>query len=155
MTPMEPFDVRRVGAEAVRPLRHAVLRGPERPLSESCYPQDDGEHTVHLAVLQGGVVVACATFFPEAHDATPAWRLRGMAADPAHRGLGLGGALLEVGVGLAEGAGVPVLWCNARTVALPFYLSHGFETVGEEFVTAGGVPHYVAVRQLSRNGTST
>ena len=155
MTPMEPFDIRRLDAETVRPLRHAVLRGPERPLTESCYPQDDEEETVHLAVLQGGVVVACSTFFPEAHDGTPAWRLRGMATDPAHRGRGLGGALLEVGVGLAEAAGVPVVWCNARTVVLPFYRRHGFETVGEEFVTAGGVPHYVAVLQLSRNATST
>ncbi|MFZ0325580.1 MAG: GNAT family N-acetyltransferase [Actinomycetes bacterium] len=155
MTERPGPDIRRVRAEEIWLLRHSVLRSPDLPLSESQYPQDDLEETVHLAVFADGAPVACATFFPEELNGEPALRLRGMATERAHQGLGYGGALLEFGLRLAETSGAPLVWCNARTNALAFYRRHGFQTVGEEFVSAGGVPHYRAWVALPRNPTST
>lgn len=155
MTDGQQADIRRVAVEQVRPLRHRVLRGPDRPVAESVYPQDDLPETVHLAAFAVGVVVGCATFFPEPYNGDPAWRLRGMATDPSVRGRGIGSALLREGLHAVEASGVPLVWCNARTVALPFYRSHGFETVGAEFLTASGIPHYVAVASLPTKSTST
>jgi predicted GNAT family N-acyltransferase len=42
-----------------------------------------------------------------------------------------------------------LLWCNARTVALPFYTDHGFTIVGDEFLAAHGVPHFLAILHLT------
>lgn len=145
-----------VDADRVRPLRHAVLRAG-RPPEESVYPQDGLPDTLHLAVLDDdGSVLVCATFFPEPYEGRDAWRLRGMASDPRVRGRGFAGALLAEALDLLRRRGVALVWCNARTSALPFYRRFGFATVGQEFEVVD-VPHYVAVLALTQetNGTST
>jgi predicted GNAT family N-acyltransferase len=140
--------IRRVDADVVRPLRHAVLRAGADP-EESVYPADDLADTVHLAVYEGNEVVGTATLFPEPYEGRPAWRLRGMAVAEAHRGTGVGSTLLAEVLAVVRARGGDFIWCNARTVALPFYTWHGFTTVGEEFLVAHGVPHYVATFNLA------
>lgn len=137
-------QVRRVGADVVRPLRQAVLRPGSDP-AESVYPQDDDAATVHIAALDGEVVVGTATMFPEEYDGRPAWRLRGMAVAEERRGSGIGSVLFAALLTTVQRQGCDLLWCNARTVALTFYRGHGFDVVGDEFLVASGVPHYVAV----------
>jgi predicted GNAT family N-acyltransferase len=142
---LEPVDI-----EAVRPLRAAILR-PGLPLAESSYPEDDDPGTLHLAAFdEDGRVVGCSTWFPEAWQGRPAWRLRGMATDPVVRGSGVGGALLERGMSEARAAGVEAVWCNARTVALGFYRHYGFAIEGREFLTAHGIPHFAMWRMLGQ-----
>jgi predicted GNAT family N-acyltransferase len=137
-----------VGAGDVRPLRHAVLRGPQRPLCESVYPVDDDAATVHLGAFVAEQLVGCATVFPEPLDGEPAWRLRGMAVHPARRSQGVGSRLLTECLRTVQDQRGRLLWCNARTQALSFYRGHGFTVAGEEFLTAGGVPHYLALLRL-------
>lgn len=139
------ISVRLASAEQVRPLRMRILRAG-RPATESIYPYDQLPQTLHVAAFAGDAVVGCATVFPESYEGEPrAWRLRGMAVDGQYQGCGIGSAILDqVKVELAA-RGVPLLWCNARTVALQFYLRHGFETVGEEFLAERDIPHFVAV----------
>jgi GNAT superfamily N-acetyltransferase len=160
--------IERVAAEVVRPLRSAVLRAGQ-PLAASVYPEEHLATTVHLAARSpDGAVVGCATWFaepppagsavPEADGphapvgATRAWRLRGMATDPSVRGQGYGGALLRAGLRVAAEEGAELVWCNARTSALGFYAAHGFQAVGPEFETAGGIPHRVAWRPVGAGG---
>jgi GNAT superfamily N-acetyltransferase len=140
-------ELRRVPVDVVRPLRHAILRAGY-PESESVYPADDLGDTIHLAAFDGDEVVGTATLFPEPYEGRPAWRLRGMAVADGWRGRGIGSLLLEEVVGHVRESGGNLLWCNARTAALPFYLGHGFTTVGEEFLVAHGVPHHLAVLDL-------
>jgi predicted GNAT family N-acyltransferase len=140
-------EVRGVSADVVRPLRHAILRAGY-PESESIYPADDLVDTVHLAAFDGDEVVGTATLFPEPYAGQPAWRLRGMAVADGWRCRGIGSQLLGEVVDQVRESGGRLLWCNARTVALPFYVGHGFTTVGEEFLVAHGVPHHVAVLDL-------
>ena len=75
-----------------------------------------------------------------------AWRLRGMATDPSHRSAGVGSAVLSAGLTAVRDAGGEVVWCNARTAALPFYERHGFRRLGSEFASGGTiqVPHHRA-----------
>lgn len=142
--------VRLGSAEEVRPLRMRVLRAG-RPVSESAYAYDDLAETVHVVAVGGGEVVGVATVFPEPYDDQPgAWRLRGMAVAPPYQGKGVGSAVLVRVVDELLARSVPLLWCNARTTALPFYRRHGFTTVGEEFLAAPDIPHCVAVLALSR-----
>jgi predicted GNAT family N-acyltransferase len=142
------WEVNPVEVGVVRPLRHAVLR-PGAPWSDSFYPADDLDDTLHLAVRDGEVVIGVATVFPEAYDGHPAWRLRGMAVVEGRRGEGVGSRLLAEVLSQVRSRGADLLWCNARTVALSFYSTHGFTIVGEEFLAAHGVPHYLAMLPLN------
>ncbi len=141
-------ELRVVAVEVVRPLRHAVLR-PGMALAESVYPADELDGTLHVAVCEGDAVIGTATVFPEPYDLRPAWRLRGMAVAEGRRGEGIGSRLLAEVLEQVRLRGADLLWCNARTEALAFYTRHGFTVVGEEFLAAHGVPHYLAVRPLT------
>jgi predicted GNAT family N-acyltransferase len=144
-----------VSVGVVLPLRSQVLR-PGLPLAESNYAEDLDASTLHLAALdEGGEVVGCSTWFPEDWQGRPAWRLRGMATSPSVRGTGVGGALLHRGLAAAAQVGVGEVWANARTIALGFYRRYGFETVGEEFLTAHAIPHYVIWRSLADGGQAS
>lgn len=117
-----------VPVEVVRPLRRAILR-PHQPPEACHYPADDGAGTLHLAVWRGGRVVAVGSMFEE----DGAWRLRGMATEPAFRGQGLGGAVVEAFAAEVARRGGGRLWCNARVDAALFYRRHGFTDEGEVF----------------------
>jgi predicted N-acetyltransferase YhbS len=126
-----------------------VLR-PHLPREAALYPEDAGPDVFHLAERRDGHIVSCVTFFPEPAEgvAEPAWRLRGMATAPELRGQGLGGALLEAGVAEVLRRGGRAVWCNGRTMAVPFYRRHGFTPRGEEFEVPPIGPHYRLVREL-------
>lgn len=148
MTEARAVVVRFASAAEVRPLRMRVLRAG-RPAPESIYPYDQLPETLHLAAVVGDQVVGCATVFPEPYEGQlDAWRLRGMAVAEGHQGRGIGAKVMERVKSELTARGVHLLWCNARTVALPFYLRHGFTTVGEEFLVAESIPHYVALLRL-------
>lgn len=134
--------VRRATRDEILPLRHAVLR-PGKPLAAAQWDRDD--ESIHLGAWVGEKIVGCATVTDEGE----AWRLRGMAVDPAHQGAGVGRAVLEAAIEVVRQAGGSAIQANARTTALPFYEAMGFTTVGEEFVTeATGLPHKRIVRLL-------
>jgi len=123
------LEVRRATAAEIFPLRHAVLR-PGRPESASVYAEDDT--AVHISAWDDGVLVGCATIFPDpwkGSDRPPAepaaWRLRGMAVDPSRHRTGVGRAVLAAVVDAALAGGAPMLWANARTAALAFYEANG------------------------------
>jgi GNAT superfamily N-acetyltransferase len=136
--------VRRATAAEIRPLRQAVLR-PGQPVADSVYPQDDV--AVHVGGWDDGELVACATLFADPWPDEPrAWRLRGMAVEPSRQGTGIGRLVLAEGVEAAWASGAPLLWANARTSALGFYVRLGWRPVGGEFVPAdSGLPHVAIV----------
>jgi GNAT superfamily N-acetyltransferase len=134
-------------AEVIVPLRQAVLR-PGLPVEASRYPEDDA--AVHVAAWDDGEVVGCASVFPQAWagvaDAASPWRLRGMAVTPSRQGSGVGGKVLARAVAAARAGGADVIWANARSAALAFYLRHGWQIAGDEFVTPDtGLPHHPIV----------
>jgi GNAT superfamily N-acetyltransferase len=147
------LELRRARAEEIFPLRHAVLR-PGRPVSASVYGED--EDAVHIGAWDDGLLVGCATVFPDpwkGTDGWPAepasWRLRGMAVDPSRHRTGVGRQVLAAVVEAATSAGAPMLWANARTSALAFYEAAGWMVAGAEFITADtGLPHKPIVRPL-------
>lgn len=151
MTQLAEVEIRLTTAADVRPLRRRVLRAG-RPAVESSYPYDDLPEALHAAAFAGDTIVGVATVYPEPYDGrSDAWRLRGMAVDPTYQGRGVGSRVMELVMQELRSRGVELLWCNARTVALPFYLRHGFVTIGDEFLAEQGIPHYVAVLTVSRD----
>lgn len=148
------WSVVEVSAAETHPLRTAVLR-TGTPSGAVVLPGDDASGVVHLGVRDAdGALVAVSTWLPAppppsaGDDGGDGVQLRMMATAPAVRGEGAGAALLDAGVGRAFAGGADVVWANARDSALGFYTHHGFEVVGDGFVTAAtGLRHHVIVRR--------
>jgi GNAT superfamily N-acetyltransferase len=133
------WEVREVAPAETAELRRQVLRGG-RPVA---LPGDD-DPAFHVGVFEDGVLVGTGNVrrdpAPWAPD-VPAWRLRGMATDPGHRGRGVGAAVLDALVAHARAHGGGVLWCNARTPAQRFYERAGLVTRGEPWMAPEIGPH--------------
>jgi len=132
---MSSPEIRSAPLGEVRVLRHLVLRPHQRP-EEIVYEHDGDADALHVGAYVDGALVAVASISrgdAPADLATgtddEAWRIRGMATLPEHRGAGLGGELLErcIAHALARGAGV--VWLNGRVPARSFYERHGFVAV--------------------------
>ena len=85
---------------------------------------------------------------PPSGDPPDAWRVRGMATEPARRGAGIGGQLLRACIAHVESRGGVLMWCNARTPAVTLYERFGFFCVGDEFELPGIGPHYLMMKRI-------
>ncbi|NVJ66568.1 MAG: GNAT family N-acetyltransferase [Gammaproteobacteria bacterium] len=144
------LDIQRVPLDFIYPLRSKVLR-PGQAISSCHYPEDKQADAFHLAALDSGNVIGIASFYHEAHpdlDGNKAYRLRGMAVEPEMQSYGIGSKLLSQAFDICNKAGADLLWCNARTAAMNFYLKLGFKATGEPFELAGIGEHYLMHREL-------
>ena len=156
------FETRWIDAAATHDLRERILR-PGFP-QDVDFPGDTADATVHAGAFDArGQLVAIASMYHEPrpvdapggvpprdeHATGAAWRLRGMAADPAVRRRGAGRAVLDACLEHVRAQGGTLAWCNARTPAIPFYESQGWTTLGEEFHIPQAGPHYVMELELT------
>lgn len=162
-----------VSAERTRELRRRVLR-PHQAVDDPL-PGDDVRDAIHFAILDGahgahGAHGArseplCACFLlVEGYPWVPApgsppadrplWHLRSVATEPAHQRTGLGRVLMQAVLDHVAGHGGGVLWCNARTPAVPFYQRIGLATYGDEHISHG-LAHYWMWCPVAAAGTAT
>lgn len=153
--------VERISAEQTHPLRMQVLR-PGYPEAAIVFPGDEDPSTLHVGALLGDELVAIASLYLESrptdapgtderaddHDAGTAWRLRGMATHPAQRRRGAGAATLRACERHATEHDGTLLWCNARTEAVPFYEANGWVVLGEEFDIPTVGPHFIMEKRI-------
>jgi GNAT superfamily N-acetyltransferase len=126
------MTITEVGWAQTRVLRQQVLGWTADPV-----PGDDGIETVHLAVLdaQGqpmAVVSACPHPCPERPGAAAIY-LWAMAVADGRRGSGVGSRLVAALVDRSVAAGCTVLWADARSDAVGFYLACGATVVGDPY----------------------
>ncbi len=145
------MDLRAVDAGLVRPLRRRVLR-PHQTLAQLVYPGDDDPLALHVAAVDdAGAPRAVATITPDPHPDQPRrgdWRVRGMAADPAWRGRGLGAALLDRLLDHAAAHDGVRAWCFVRIGARSLYVRAGFRAEGDVFDLGDVGPHLLMSRPL-------
>lgn len=140
--------IRNARGEELIDLRHRVLRAG-LPREEGMFKEDDWPTTLHAGAFAGDRNVGCATMMREARDGQPAYRLRGMAVDPDFRRHNIGRKLLDLLESRVRQAGhTNLLWCNARTPAVPFYESMGWAIVSTEFDIPTAGPHFVMIKEL-------
>lgn len=125
-----------VEQERTRELRRSVLR-PGLALDDPL-PGDDLPGAVHLGAIGADGTVLCTCFvYPDPCPWRPeregAWHLRQMATHPAHRGEGLGAAVIAATIEHVRGDGGTLLWCHARETAAGFYARLGFVPHGPVF----------------------
>jgi GNAT superfamily N-acetyltransferase len=132
-------------------VRRPVLR-PGRPPEDARYAGDDDAETLHLGAFVDGRLVGVATIIrepPPGEDDPGAWRVRGMATLPDHRGRGLGARLLDGLLEHARGSGGRWVWCTARIGAVSLYRRAGFEPEGAPFEIPGIGQHLVLRKSLA------
>ncbi len=146
---MDPnaIEIRRVDLERIIPLRYEILRAG-LPRQMAYFPGDDAPQTVHIAAVQNGKVIGCATIMLNSYQGEPAYQLRGMAVDPAHQKSGLGRKLLSEADRIAAENNIRLFWANCRTPAVGFYKKLGWIAVSEEFEIPTAGPHFRMVRRL-------
>jgi uncharacterized protein (TIGR02453 family) len=128
--------VRPVPLEDTRRLRRSVLR-PHQTVDEMAADEPPG--SLAVGAFDGDALVAVGLVGPEGGPG--AWRVRGMATEPAARGRGAGAAVLDALVRHADAEGAALVWCNARTGAISLYERAGFEVVSDVFEPPHIGPH--------------
>lgn len=142
--------IQEITAETSRPLRHSILR-PHQTLADCVYPGDEDPMSFHVGAYVDELLVCVASFFAQSTERlkqAKQYRLRGMGTLPAHRGIGIGAAVLQKGEEIAREKGSDVLWCNARTTASGYYVKQGYTAFEDEFEIEGIGPHYVMWKGL-------
>ena len=154
------WRVEEVPVERILDLRWAVLR-PGRARETASFGGDSDEGTHHFALIEGGeeevgtsaTPLTCLTLLASTWDGQPAWQLRGMATAGGQQGRGWGRRLLA-GVSAwildqpAERA-PRILWCNARSSAIPFYEACGWRVASAPFEIEGIGSHVRMVLVLN------
>jgi GNAT superfamily N-acetyltransferase len=145
-------EVVAITVEQTHDLRRRVLRAGT-PSDDVHFVEDERPETFHLGVRLNDAIVVTSTWTPEdtaLAPGRPAWRLRGMATEPALHGSGLGSLVIGHALEQARAAGLEVVWANARDSALTFYQRLGFEVVGDGFITTDThLPHHVVLKDLT------
>jgi predicted GNAT family N-acyltransferase len=146
------MEIRIVDGAATKDLRRAVLR-PTWPVGSPMHG-DENPDAVHFAAVEddGAIVGTCLILprpFPPRPEQTGAWQLRGMATAPGRRSQGIGARIMAAAVAEAKRRGGRLIWCDARTTAVPFYQAQGFVAEGAEFLhEESGIPHYQMWRMI-------
>ncbi len=133
MNPSPKFSVRpadwHIDGEVLRALREEVFIREQSVPAEMEWDEFD-EQSRHVVAIADGVPIGTGRLLPDGH-------IGRMAVLRKWRGQGVGSALLTTLMETARNLGMSRVVLNAQIQALPFYLRHGFQVRGEEFLDAG------------------
>jgi predicted GNAT family N-acyltransferase len=121
-------------------LRFKVLREPWGQLkgSEVLTDEDQSDHTMVID-SETGKIVGVARM--QANSATQG-QVRCVAVSPELQGKGVGKLLMNYLEKLAIEKGFQEIVLDARENAVKFYLSIGYENIGESYLLFGVIPHF-------------
>jgi predicted GNAT family N-acyltransferase len=124
----------------LRYIRRAVFVDEQHVPETLEWDGVDGECHHAIALDAMGQAIGCARLLPDGH-------IGRVAVLAAHRGRGVGDALMRCMVALAGELGYRRVVVNAQTHALTFYERHGFVAIGDVYDDAG-IPHRAMERYL-------
>ena len=112
---------------------------------------DEDPDTLHLGIFVNndlaGIVSLMRASMPSFKD-SPQYQIRGMATSSPYQGKGFGKRLLKEAEKRLKARGVELVWCNARVVAVDFYLKMGYVVHGSVFELPEIGPHYKMYKRL-------
>jgi thiamine transport system ATP-binding protein len=158
-TDSQGLRVVELSASETHDLRRAVLR-VGTPTTEVDFAEDDDPSTWHLGIYSDSEsrLLATSTWAQRNHRDFPdhtAIQLRGMAVVTNRQNSGLGSLLLTAGTAKARSHGAKILWARARDSALGFYLSAGWQVVGDGYIdTTTQLSHHDVLRDLRDDNPS-
>lgn len=146
------MDIQIISSKDTLPLRNEILR-PGKDVSTCIFEGDDAPSTRHFgAIDEVGNVVGVVSVYRKNNTATEAesaYQIRAMATGPACRGQGVGRLLLAAVEEHAKSEGSSLIWANARSSAIGFYIKAGYSLASSEFNIGGVGPHYLVVKPLA------
>lgn len=119
---------RAIAETETRDLRRSILH-PTYSDDALLSPFDRMPEALHLGAFEQGELVGIGSIRPEALPDSryqEAWRIVGMAVDPAYRGQGIGSEILGRLLKHAAAKGGKLAWCNSRPEAQSLYRRYGF-----------------------------
>lgn len=145
------MQIREIPSSTTLNLRSEVLR-PGKDISACIFEGDDAPATRHFGAMDAacnllGIVSVYRNGNPLIAD-TEVYQIRAMATSPACRGQGIGSLLLTYAEGYAKSQDAALVWANARSSAIGFYVKAGYEVASEEFVIDGIGVHYLVIKSL-------
>ena len=140
LRPGADVTLRRATISEILSLRRDELR-PGLSLDEARFVGDDDPGSRHFGAFLAatGENIGCASFVPAPFEGRVAHQLRGMATRADFVRRGIGAALLTFAVDALPPT--PLLWCNARIGAVPFYRRMGWRVVSDAFDVPTVGPH--------------
>jgi predicted GNAT family N-acyltransferase len=126
--------------EAMRAIRTPVFIQEQQVPQQIEWDEMDPLCVHALAVDTDGTPIGTGRLAPDG-------KIGRMAVLEEWRGKGVGAAILDFLVASARERGIKECRLHAQRHALEFYLQHGFEAEGEEFMEAG-IPHVPMRRSL-------
>lgn len=145
------MEIRPINATETHAVRHPVLR-QGKPRDSCIFAGDTLETTLHLGCFDKGQLVGVVTFMVNGHphyNWENAVQLRGMAVLETYQGKGVGKKLVSYGESEILKKNKDLIWMNAREIAVPFYQSLGYSSIGNVFDIAKVGPHYVMYKKLT------
>jgi len=125
-----PLHIEQITPELTWRLRHEVLY-PETPIYKMWMDEDDDGY--HFGAFTENQLVGIVSLFSKGLD----YQFRKFAVHPSVQGQGVGKALLDYVIAFAKTEGAERLWCNARLLAIGFYLKSNLKQTGETFSKNG------------------
>ncbi len=150
------IQIREISPQETYVVRHPVLR-EGRPIEDCRFDGDELSSTYHLGLFDDNVLVGVASLMKHNHvyfSDTNQYQLRGMAVLKSHQGQKLGDVLFAYAETLLKTKSIPLLWFNAREVAVNFYKRNGAKIVGNPFEIDGIGTHYVMFKNLKTKKAS-
>ena len=124
----------------LRAVRLAVFVVEQNIPEELEWDEHDAASIHALAEDRAGVPIGCGRLLPDGY-------IGRVAVLSDWRGQGVGGAVLNRLIALAQERGDERVLLHSHVQAMPFYARLGFAPVGEPFVEAG-IPHQTMARTL-------
>ncbi len=140
--------IKEISAKETYAIRVEILRkGSNLPVE---FSGDFDTDTFHLGAFENNVLKGISSYMrtSNAFFETPQYQLRGMATVPSARGKGLAKQMLHVACKQLKEKRIPIIWCNAREVALGFYQSLGFLQEGKPFEIQQIGVHYRLYKKI-------
>jgi predicted GNAT family N-acyltransferase len=141
------YSFQEESAMDLRSLRFLVLWPHKSSIDECLLDADFEKGTKHFSARdENNEVVACCTMMHEARTIDLMLcniRLRAMATHPSIRGAGIGKKLLSYAISNYQGEN---FWCDARQIAVPFYLNCGWQVRSEPYQIPIIGTHYLMTK---------
>ena len=128
------ISIKQIKTAETYPLRIEILRNniPEN----YHFIGDDNKKAIHLGAFINNRIVGIVSLMQNTHTEFTdefVYQLRGMAIKEEMQKQGIGKKLILESLKLLKRKGCTILWCNAREVAIKFYLNLGFIIKGNSF----------------------
>lgn len=145
------ITLQQLPSQGTFPVRQPVLR-PGLPVESCIFDGDDLPTTVHYGIYDKGELAGVVSIF-KAQNSLFAnenqLQVRGMAVLDQHQKKGFGEKLMQQAEHYALQKNAPLIWFNAREIAVGFYKKMGYLVAGNPFDIPGVGIHYVMYKHLT------